>query len=349
MHSNPPKNTRFPVVIQRANACLALHSALLICKSKLVLAFGLAALLAVQAAQAQVTIETKQEGVNTKIEVLSGLYALSQGVGQSQGRIVMYRTRESARLEGATSIFVNGQYHTSLIPDGFNFLCLDTGEVEVGARQYRVGGKARDQYDTVTATRLLKGQTQYLLVTEDEGRPVLKPVSVEQASKDLKQSRLQVHTVSRVTQAQDCKVDSVAAPAQAAVMQPQDQYVLMVDVLFAFAKSDMAGLTHQGQATIDEMVSRIQTKYERIDRIHLVGHTDPLGSAAINDRLAKERADTVRQYIERTMKIPGRLTSEGRSFKELVKTGCERVATARAIACNQPNRRVVAEITGVKR
>ena len=71
--------------------------------------------------------------------------------------------------------------------------------------------------------------------------------------------------------------------------------------------------------------------------------------AAINDRLAKERADTVRQYIERTMKIPGRLTSEGRSFKELVKTGCERVATARAIACNQPNRRVVAEITGVKR
>jgi outer membrane protein OmpA-like peptidoglycan-associated protein len=113
--------------------------------------------------------------------------------------------------------------------------------------------------------------------------------------RDLKQSRLQVHTVSRVTQAQDCKVESAPAPVQAAVMQPKDQYVLMVDVLFAFAKSDMAGLTQQGQATIDEMIARIQTKYERIDRIHLVGHTDPLGTAAFNDRLARERADTVRQ------------------------------------------------------
>lgn len=349
MYSKTPKNKPFSLVTQRAKVCPTLHSAWLTCKSKLALAFACAALLTVQAAQAQVTIETKQEGVNTKIEVLSTLYALSQSVGQSQGRIVVYRTRESARLEGATSIFVNGQYHTSLIPDGFNFLCLATGEVEVGARQYRVGGKARDPYDTVTATRLLNGQTQYLLVTEDDGRPVMKPVSAEQAMRDLKQSRLQVHTVSRVTQAQDCKVESAPAPVQAAVMQPKDQYVLMVDVLFAFAKSDMAGLTQQGQATIDEMIARIQTKYERIDRIHLVGHTDPLGTAAFNDRLARERADTVRQYMERTMKIPARMTSEGRSFKELVKTGCERKASPRAIACNQPNRRVVAEITGVKR
>ena len=349
MYSHSSKNTRLPMTTGQKKAGRRLHPSWLIDSCKWALSMAFTALLSVQAVQAQVTIETKQDGVNSKIEVLSGLYALSQGVGQSQSRIVMYRTRESARLEGATSIFVNGQYHTSLIPDGYNFLCLDPGEAEIGARQYRVGGKARDQYDTVTATRLLKGQTQYLLVTEDDGRPVMKPVPAEQAMKDLKHSRLQVHTVSRVTKARDCQGGKEEAPVQAVAPQPKDQYVLLVDVLFAFAKSDMAGLTQQGQATIDEMVARIQNKYERIARIHLVGHTDPLGSVALNEKLANQRADTVRQYIEKTIKIPVRVSSEGRGFKELVKTGCERVASARAIACNQPNRRVVAEITGVKR
>ncbi len=297
-------------------------------------------------AHAQVSVETKQAGVNARIEVLGEIYALPQAVSASQSRLVVYRTSESQRLEGATSLFVNGQYHTSLVPDGYHFLCLNPGEVELGTRQYRVGGSARDKYDTVTATRLDRGQTQFLKVMEDNGRPVMQPVSSEQASREIRNARLQMHTVSRVTQARPCQAETAPPPTQLAVAPAKDEYVLMVDVLFAFARSDLAGLTQQGRYSIDEMLARIRAKYVRIDRVHLIGHTDPLGSVAFNEQLAIQRANTVRQYIEGALGKSAQYSSEGRGARELVQNHCQRKPTPQAIACNQPNRRVVTQVTG---
>jgi OOP family OmpA-OmpF porin len=297
-------------------------------------------------AHAQVSVETKQAGVNARIEVLGEIYALPQAVSASQSRLVVYRTAESRRLEGATSLFINGQYHTSLVPDGYHFLCLNPGEVELGTRQYRVGGSARDKYDTVTATRLDRGQTQFLKVMEDNGRPVMQPVSSEQATRELRNARLQMHTVSRVTQARPCQAETAPPAVQLAVAPAKDEYVLMVDVLFAFARSDLAGLTPQGRHSIDEMLARIRAKYARIDRVHLIGHTDPLGSAAFNEQLAIQRANTVRQYIEDALGKSAQYSSEGRGARELVLNHCQRKPTPQAIACNQPNRRVVTQVTG---
>lgn len=305
-----------------------------------------AALLSSPTVQAQVSVETKQAGVNARIEILGENYALPQAVSASQSRLVVYRTPESRRLEGATSLFVNGQYHTSLVPDGYHFLCLNPGAVEVGTRQYRVGGSARDKYDTVTATRLDKGQTQFMKVMEDNGLPVMQPVSAEQAARDLRNARLQMHTVSRVTQARPCQAETAPPPTQMAAAPVKDEYVLMVDVLFAFSRSDLAGLTQQGRHTIDEMLSRIRAKYARIDRVHLIGHTDPLGSAAFNEQLAIQRANTIRQYIQGAMDIPAQYTSEGRGARELVQAQCPRKPTPQSIACNQPNRRVVTQVIG---
>lgn len=314
-------------------------------KAYLALLSTMAALLGGPTAQAQISIETQQAGVNAKIDVLGERYALPQSVSSSQGRMVVYRTPESARLNGATTLFVNGQYHTSLVPDGYHFLCLKPGEVEIGTRQYRVGGNARDKYDAVTATRIDRGQTQFLKVVEDNGRPVMQPVTAEQAAKDLMNARLQLHTVSRVTQAQPCQAETGPA-VQMAAAPVKDEFVLMVDVLFAFARSDLAGLTQQGRYTIDEMVARIRAKYARIDRVHLIGHTDPLGTAAFNEQLAIQRANTVRQYIESSMKMPAQYSAEGRGARELVQTHCKRTPSPQAIACNQPNRRVVTQVTG---
>lgn len=316
-------------------------------KSRLaILAAWMGLMAAVPHAQAQVSVETQQAGVNAKIDVLGELYALSQAVSSNQSRLVVYRTPESKRLEGATSMFVNGQYHTSLVPDGFHFLCLNPGEVEVGTRQYRVGGSARDKYDTVTATRLDRGQTQFLKVMEDNGRPVMQPVSAEQAAKELKNARLQMHTISRVTQAQPCQAETAPSATQLAAAPAKDEYVLMVDVLFAFARADLAGLTQQGRHTIDEMLARIRAKYARVDRVHLIGHTDPLGTAAFNEKLAIQRANTIRQYIEGALGMTAQYSSEGRGARELVQTQCQRKPTSQSIACNQPNRRVVTQVTG---
>jgi outer membrane protein OmpA-like peptidoglycan-associated protein len=314
--------------------------------SRLAILASWAAFMSWPTVHAQVSVETKQAGVNARIEVLGEIYALPQAVNASQSRLVVYRTTESQRLEGATSLFINGQYHASLVPDGYHFLCLNPGAVELGTRQYRVGGSARDKYDTVTATRLDRGQTQFLKVMEDNGRPVMQPVSSEQAARELRNARLQMHTVSRVTQARPCQAETAAPITQLAVAPAKDEYVLMVDVLFAFARSDLAGLTQQGHHSIDEMLARIRAKYASIDRVHLIGHTDPLGSAAFNEQLAIQRANTVRQYIEGALGKSAQYSSEGRGARELVLNHCQRKPTPQAIACNQPNRRVVTQVTG---
>lgn len=332
------------ISLQRANICKQNLNGL---RKKISLSLAAICLLPVLAAQAQVSIQTNQSGVNSKIEVLGDLYALSRSVSEDQGRIVVYRTSATANLKGATSVFINGQYHTSLIPNGYSFLCLKPGEVQIGARQFEVGGTAKDKYDTLSITGLDKGSTQFLVVTDDGGRPVMKPVSSAQALAELNDARLQKHTVSRVWPVSDCK--EPAAPAQLAKEPAKDEFVLMVDVLFEFARSDIDGITQQGQRAIDEMISRIRLRFAQIDHVHLIGHTDPLGSVSFNEKLALQRANTIRQYIEKRMRVAGRFSAEGRAARDLVETRCAKVATPSSIACNQPNRRVVAEVTGYYR
>jgi OOP family OmpA-OmpF porin len=74
-----------------------------------------------------------------------------------------------------------------------------------------------------------------------------------------------------------------------------------------------------------------------------------LGSPDFNQRLSVNRANTVRQYLKTSGQISAPVTSEGRGARQLVETRCDRQPTRAAIACNQPNRRVVTEVTGQRR
>jgi OOP family OmpA-OmpF porin len=296
------------------------------------------------ASQAQTSIETSQAGSNARIEVLGNLFAPVPGTAANQSRVLVYRAIDSTRLPGATSVFINGEYHTSLVAGGYSQLCLDPGNAEIGARQFKVGRSAKDSFDTVTATRLQAAQTQYFAVYEDMGRPLLKPVPTAQALRELASTRLQVHTVSRVTQARTCV--AAADPVVAALPQ---QFSLSGDALFAFGKSDKAGLTQDGLSSLDQLIARIRNEYAQITHIHVIGHADPLGSAVANERLSAERANTVRRHLESVGQISARMTSEGRGSRQPVVTSCGKAASASAIACNQPNRRVVVEVIGQRR
>jgi OOP family OmpA-OmpF porin len=296
---------------------------------------------------AQTSIESNQAGVNARIDVLGSLFTPLAATAASQSRVFLYRANNSTGLPGATSVFINGQYHTSLVAGGYSQLCLDPGNAEIGARQFKVGRSAKDSYDTVTATRLQAAQTQYFAVYEDMGRPLLKPVPSAQALRELASTRLQMHTISRVTQARTC-IDATE-PAVAMVPALPQQFSLSGDALFAFGKSDKAGLTLDGLNALDQLIARIRTDYSYINHIHVIGHADPLGSAVTNERLSAERANTVRRHIESVSQISARLTSEGRGSRQPVVTSCGRAVSASAIACNQPNRRVVVEVVGQRR
>jgi OOP family OmpA-OmpF porin len=295
--------------------------------------------------QAQTSVTTNQAGVNARIDVLGGAFTPPTNIGVSQSRIVVYRNSNNQQLPGATGVFIQGQYHTSLVPGGYSQLCLPPGQFEVGARQFRVGQNARDSYDSVTAVALPPAQTQYLSVEESSGRPVMKPVTAAQALQELGATRLQMHTISRVTQAQNCM--AVAAPVVAPV-QPE-QFILSTDTLFAFGRSDLNGLTASGRESLDVLTSRIRNTYVRVDKVHVIGHADPLGSPDSNERLSVNRANTVRQYLITNGQISAPVTSEGKGARQLVETRCARQPTTASIACNQVNRRVVTEVTGQRR
>lgn len=278
------------------------------------------------------------ETASNRIEVLGQTYDKPGAIGPRQSRIVLY-SLDNPTLPGATSIFVNGTYHTSLIAGAYSELCYQPGSVELGARQMQAAQRSKDLPDTITALQLEPAQTHYLRVRDRGGRPLLEPVPAAQAERELPARRLQQHTISRV--AQDCVI--MAEPPK------PTQHTLVADTLFAFARSDRNAMTSAGTAAIDQLLARLSQDYSRIDRLHIVGHADPLGDAAINERLAIERANTVRQYIQ-THAQPGvPMTAEGRGSREPVLTHCARIDNPQARACHQPNRRVVIEVTGIRR
>ena len=279
-------------------------------------------------------------GGQARIDVLGERFAQLPAVATSQSRIVVYRLDDNR--DGATSVFVNDRYHTSLVPGAWSQLCYRTGPVEIATRQMQAATHpAKDRYDTISAITLQGGQVHYLRVSDTNNRPVLRPVPAAQALQELGSARLQLHTVSRV--AQDC-MEVMTAPAV-----PVQTYTLSADTLFAFDHSDRAGMTDAGTRAIDLLLSRLSQDYSRIDRVHLIGHADPLGRPERNERLAIERAQTVREYITTTGSLQAPMTAEGRSSREPVVRHCGNTATPQAIACNQPNRRVAVEVTGVRR
>ena len=285
-------------------------------------------------------ITAEAAGGQASIDVLGEAYTALPPVAPSQSRIVLYRPSDTRA--GATSIFVDDRYHASLVPGAWSQLCYRTGAAELATRQMQAAtSPARDRYDAISAITLAPGAVQYLRVDTSGRYPVLRPVASAQAQQEIAGTREQLHTVSRAGLA--CMDSAAPAPA------PAPAYTLTADTLFAFDRSDRAAMPEAGTRAIDMLLARLSQDYSRIERVHLVGHADPLGSAQRNERLAIERALTVREHILRTGNVAAPITVEGRGSREPVVSGCGNAATPQAIACNRPNRRVTVEVIGVRR
>jgi OmpA family len=69
------------------------------------------------------------------------------------------------------------------------------------------------------------------------------------------------------------------------------------------------------------------------------------GNAISNQRLSESRAKTIHDYFIAAGVNSNKLSSEGRGSDSLVVSHCARKATVQSIACNQPNRRVVVNVS----
>lgn len=140
----------------------------------------------------------------------------------------------------------------------------------------------------------------------------------------------------------------MAAPAPKPVPAPMPQRVnLSADTLFGF---DTANVAPQGRAALDKFSGELAGT--RFDTITVEGHTDRLGSAAYNQTLSAERAESVKSYLVNSGRIdPAKISAVGKGESAPITTAADcsdKLSRSQLITCLQPDRRVDVEVTGTR-
>ena len=105
---------------------------------------------------------------------------------------------------------------------------------------------------------------------------------------------------------------------------------------------DRARLRPDVIGTLDTIAERLRA--EKCDAIHIVGHTDRIGTVKYNQRLSERRAAAAKQYLVKKHNIdPSRISTAGRSELEPVTqpADCKGKRKKALIKCYAPDRRVV--------
>jgi OOP family OmpA-OmpF porin len=135
-------------------------------------------------------------------------------------------------------------------------------------------------------------------------------------------------------------------PAPAPAPKPVTEKVTFAaDVLFDF---DRAVLKPEGKAKLDDLVSKL--KGVALEVIIAIGHTDPIGNLAYNQKLSVRRAEAIKAYLVSKGIEPNRIYTEGKGPSQLVKKCNQKDFKnfAEYVACNQPNRRTEVEVVGTR-
>jgi len=121
-----------------------------------------------------------------------------------------------------------------------------------------------------------------------------------------------------------------------------ERLVVRTDALFEFNRSDLAGLTVAGRATLDALEAEMP-KSRRATSVSVVGYTDRIDvhhNPADNQRLSEARAKTVADYLVVHGIDRAGIKSEGRGPANPL-VSCDGIHGKKTLyACLAPNRRV---------
>jgi OOP family OmpA-OmpF porin len=288
------------------------------------------------------------------IDAFGELYVTAMAAPEDQARVFVYRSGQT-QSASPVNIYLNGQYHASLLRGGFTEFCAAPGAVNIKAALDDASRLHASKLDAGQRLELKAGQTNFLKVDESTSPAIgLLSGTAAQTKAEIEGTRRQIHTISRAKAALTC--GQPAAVAAAAVRMPPPaapkppvprEYALETDALFEFGKAEIRA---SGYNAIESLVQRLLQDFSSVERIRVIGFTDPIGSAAFNKKLSQNRADVVaRQIGSRNIPISRGIEAEGRGPIELVKTGCGNKPTPENKLCHAPNRRVMVVITGARR
>jgi OOP family OmpA-OmpF porin len=119
-----------------------------------------------------------------------------------------------------------------------------------------------------------------------------------------------------------------------------DKVTLQSEVLFGFDKDN---LKEEGKKVLNADVVEKMKAHPEVELVLITGHTDRIGDEAYNQKLSERRANAVKKYLVSQGIEASRLHAVGKGEAEPV-VDCQGVRGKKAIACLQPNRRVVVEI-----
>ncbi|VTU40819.1 Outer membrane protein II* [Variovorax sp. PBS-H4] len=137
-----------------------------------------------------------------------------------------------------------------------------------------------------------------------------------------------------------------ALPTPPARPLPPQKISLGTDGLFRFGGGSASDLQPEGRQKIELLTQEIRRNFASVNSIVIMGHTDRLGSAAYNEALSLERANTVRDLMARAGVDETLIKAVGMGKTRPV-VDCPGFRKSPAlVACLQPNRRVELEVVG---
>jgi OOP family OmpA-OmpF porin len=140
------------------------------------------------------------------------------------------------------------------------------------------------------------------------------------------------------------RVQGAVKTAPAPNTRTIESFALQSDALFAFDKSSLDSMLPAGKADLDKAIEQIKT-HEGVADIAVVGHTDRIGSPAVNQRLSEALADTVRAYLIAHGLDGSLVHAQGMGSSQPI-SHCPAGYSRAVIACLQPDRRVSIEVKG---
>ncbi|WP_143606064.1 hypothetical protein [Variovorax sp. 54] len=142
-----------------------------------------------------------------------GVYRPAPAVVPELAQVVFFRSATSTPTVGAAHVYVDGEFHAALMPNGFTRLCVKPGVHSLEAYiddAPLYAGKSQPKTQAV----LEGGATVFVAVSEQgAGAPV--PHVRAEAERMLKGAREQRHMISRAIQVQACRDPAQGAAPRA--------------------------------------------------------------------------------------------------------------------------------------
>lgn len=233
-------------------------------------------------AWAQPTQVSANEQPSSKVEIYGEAFTDTKLLSASQRRLVFYRPVEQAEaVKGVLSLFVDQQYHVSLLPGSFSKLCaeqtpytLSAIRRETGAKDRR-GPSARQQMQA----QLLPAQTKYFKASVlPTGELQLSEMDAVQAIEQLRQTREAIHTVSRVAAGRTCEEETLRT--ESPNEKPAAQMVRPLPAVPA--KLTQKSITEPEPA---------------ITELGEIGPSEPISKPEPTMRLSQHKAEHVKKYF----------------------------------------------------